>query len=237
MNRTTALLRIGSFSGLPRPLLDKLTKLSGLQRIGKGAALFHEGERARFVHALIEGSISLLSGPRHEEIVIEFMEAGNVFLVPPALLALPYMATARAVTDVLVLTIPAEEFVRVSETELAFSAALNRMMAGHWHLLLRHLLQTKPRDADARVMQYLLDSAGVADGPARFILPGPKKALAAHLGITPETLSRSLKRLGGLGVTSTGPEMHIVDVSRIRTLLQEPHRRAVQHGKVRRDRA
>jgi CRP/FNR family transcriptional activator FtrB len=221
MDKTTALSRIASFSELAQPLLGRLSDLSGLQRIGKGSILFRMGERAHFVYALVEGSVSLLSGPRHEEIIAEFLEVGDIFLIPPALLALPYMVTAKAVTDVLVIMIPAEEFIRISETELALSVALNRVLAGHWRLLLRHLTQTKSRAADARVIQYLMDSAGVAAGAARFILPGTKKDLAAHLGITPETLSRSLKRLSRLGVTSAGAEMRIVDVSRLRSLLQD----------------
>jgi CRP/FNR family transcriptional activator FtrB len=114
---------------------------------------------------------------------------------------------------------PEEEFVRFSQTDLAFAAALNRILAGHWRLLLRHLTQTKSRDADTRLIGYLTDNVGVTKGAARFVLPGSKKALAAHLGITPETLSRSLKRLNRLGVTSKGSEMHIADVSRLRRAL------------------
>ena len=220
MDKTTALSRIASFSRLPRPLLDKLTEISGLQRIGKGSILFREGERAHFIYALVEGSVSLLNGPRHEEVIADFMESGDIILIPPALLRLPYMVTARAVTDLLVVMIPAEEFIGLAESELELSVTLNHILAGHWRLLLRHLTQTKSRDADTRVIQYLIDSAGVSEGVARFALPGSKRDLAAHLGITPETLSRSLKRLGRLGVTTMGSEIHIDDVSRLSALFQ-----------------
>jgi CRP/FNR family transcriptional activator FtrB len=221
MNKTAALARIASFSDLPHPLLDRLAEISGLQRISKGSILFREGEPAHFVYVLAEGSVSLLSGPRHEEIIAEFMEAGDIILIAPALLRLPYMVTAKAVTDLLVVMIAAEEFTRFSESELALSVALNRMLARHWRLLLRHLTQTKSRDADRRVIRYLMDNVGTTEGTACFVLPGSKKDLAAHLGITPETLSRSLKRLSRLGVTSTGPQMHIADVCRLRVLLQD----------------
>ena len=220
MDKRAALSRIASFSRLPRPLLDKLAEISGLQRIGKGSILFREGERAHFVYALVEGSVSLLNGPRHEEVIADFMESGDVILIPPALLRLPYMVTARAVTDLLVVMIPAEEFIRLAESELDLSVARNHILAGHWRLLLRHLTQTKSREADTRLIQYLIDSAGISAGAARFTLPGSKRDLAAHLGITPETLSRSLKRLARLGVTSTGSEIHIEDVTRLSILFQ-----------------
>lgn len=232
MDKTAVLSRIAPFSQLPRPLLNKLASVSGLQRIGKGSTLFREGERAHFVYALVEGSVSLLNGPRHEEIIADFMEAGDIVLIAPALLRLPYMVTARAVTDLLVIMIPAEEFLRFSQTELALSVALNRVLSGHWRLLLRHLTQTKSRDADRRVIRYLMDSIGVTEGSAQFVLPGSKKDLAAHLGITPETLSRSLKRISRLGVTSVGAEMRIADVSRLRARLQHARRQSVAASRL-----
>jgi CRP/FNR family transcriptional activator FtrB len=220
MDKTAALSRIASFAGLPQPLLDKLADLSGIQRISKGSTLFCEGERAHFIYALVEGSVSLLNGPKREETIAEFMEAGDIILIPPALLGLPYMVTARAVTDLLVVMMPAEDFLHLAETELALSTALNRLLAGHWRLLLRHLTQTKSRDADTRLIQYLIDSAGAAKGFAQFNLPGSKRDLAAHLGITPETLSRSLKRLGRLGVKTVGSEIQIEEVSRLSALFR-----------------
>lgn len=221
MDKTAALARIASFSGLPRPLLKKLAGLSGLQRIGKNTTLFREDERAQFIYALVEGSVLLCNSLQHEDAIAEFVEAGDVILIPPALLGLPYMVTAKAASDLLVVMIPADAFIRLSHSELAFSIALNRMLAGHWRLLLRHLVQTKAYGADARVIRYLMDNAGVTEGFACFSLPGSKRDLAAHLGITPETLSRSLKRISWLGVASRGSEIHIADVARLRAQLQQ----------------
>lgn len=221
MDKTAALARIAFFSALPRPLLGKLAGLAGLQCIGKGSVLFQEGGQAHFVYALVEGNVSLLNGGQHGQIIAEFVESGDVFLIPPVLLAQPYTVTARAVTDLLVVMIPAADFVRLAQSELAFSVALNRMLAAQWRLLLRRLVQTKPHGADARVIRYLTDSAGVTDGFACFSLPGSKRDLAAHLGITPETLSRALKRISWLGVASQGSQIHIADVARLRARLQQ----------------
>ncbi len=219
MNKAEVLARIVAFSGLPGPLLVKLADQSGIQRIGKGSTLFREGETAHFVYALVEGRVALINGAEHEESIADFTDAGDIILVPPALLGLPYMVTARAVTDLLVIMIPAGDFRQLAETELSLSVALNRMLAWHWRLLLRHLTQTKSRDAYTRLLQYLIDSADTSEGPARFPLPGSKKELAAHLGMTPATLSRSLKRLVRLGVKTNGSEIHIEDISRLSGLL------------------
>ena len=186
-----------------------------MQRIGKGSILFRQGERAHFVYVLIKGSVSLLSGREGEQTIAEFVEAGEIILIAPALLQLPYMVTAKAMTDLLAVMIPADDFRRLAESELSLSVALNRVLAGQWRLLLRHLTQTKSRDADTRLKQYLVDSAATHKGPAQFTLPGSKQELAAHLGIKPATLSRSLKRLTELGVQTKGAEVRIKDVSRL----------------------
>jgi CRP/FNR family transcriptional activator FtrB len=214
-DRKDALRRIAAFSGLPRPVLARLAAFSGVQRVGKGSVLFRQGEPAHYVHGLVEGTVTLCGGSPDGEIVADFMAAGDLILVPPALLRLPYMVTALASSDLVVVMIPAEEFRRLAETEIDLAKALNRLMCGHWRLLLRHLIHAKTHNADTRLKNYLIDLAGKREGAARLVLPGSKKDLAAHLGVTPETLSRSLKRLAGLGVSTKGGEIQIKEMTRL----------------------
>lgn len=221
MDKTAALARIAFFSELPRPLLEKLAALSGLQRMDRNTILFRQGEQAQFIYALVEGSVLICNNLRDENAVAEFAGAGDVILLPPALLGQPYMVTAKAGSALLAVLIPADAFIRLARSELALATALNRVLAGHWYLLLRRLVQTRPHGADARVIRYLLDSAGAAQGFACLSLPGSKRDLAAHLGITPETLSRSLKRISRLGVASRGSQIHIADVGRLWARLQQ----------------
>jgi CRP/FNR family transcriptional regulator, transcriptional activator FtrB len=214
-NKMYALSRIASFAALPHALLERMAGAAGLQRIGKGSILFREGERAHFVYGLVEGTVALESGPAGEETIIDFLENGDILLVPPALLDMPYMVTARAVSDLVVVMFPAEEFRHFAETEIALSAALNQVLSAHWRLLLRHLTYAKTQDADTRLAQYLSNLSGRDHGPAQLTLPGSKKDLAAHLGMTPATLSRSLKRLVDRGVHSKGADIDIDDVARL----------------------
>ena len=221
-SKIDALLQIASLCGLPKALLDRMAAVAGLQRIGKGSTLFREGERAHFVYGLVEGTVALESGPAGDETITDFLEGGDILLVPPALLELPYMVTARAVTDLVVVLLPAQEFRHLAETEISLSAALNRALSAHWRLLLRHLTYTKNHDADTRLTKYLIDLSGRSAGPARFSLPGSKKELAAHLGMTPATLSRALKRLSPLGVKTTGAGIEIEDMARLCATHAEP---------------
>lgn len=219
MDKTAALSGIPSLSSLPQPLISRLAKVSGIQHIRKGSTLFREGERAQFVYALIEGTVSLVNGIAREEAIAEFKGAGEVILLPPALLRLPYIVTAKAITDLRVVMIPAEEFRYLAETELPLSVAINHMLARHWRLLLQHLTQTKSRDADSRLAQYFLGNAGTTTGAAQFAIPGTKQNLAAHLGMTPATLSRSLKRLSRWGVKTSRTEIQIDDIVQLKRFI------------------
>ncbi|MCP5411413.1 MAG: cyclic nucleotide-binding domain-containing protein [Alphaproteobacteria bacterium] len=217
-----ALGKIAAFSKLPAPVLAQLQATAGMQRVSKGSVLFREGERADFVYGLVEGAVALTSGTDHDETVADFMAAGELLLVPPALLRAPYMVSAEATRDLLVIMIPAVEFRRLVEEEISICAAMNHLMARHWRLLLRQVIHAKIHDADTRLKNYLIDQAGKSSGPATVRLPGSKKDLAAHLGVRSETLSRSLKRLAALGVRSIGSDFVIDDLAR----LQQPLRTA-----------
>lgn len=214
-SKIDALSRIKSLATLPKPLLLRLAAVAGLQLIGKGSTLFREGDRAHFVYGLVEGTVALESGAQGAETIIDFLEGGDILLVPPALLQLPYMVTARAVTDLVIVLLPAQEFRHLAETEITLSTALNRVLSAHWRLLLHHLTYSKSHDADTRLMKYLIDQSGKSAGPAHFSLPGSKKELAAHLGMSPATLSRSLKRLSHLGIRTNGTDIEIEDMARL----------------------
>jgi len=215
VDKLTAVSKITGFASLPDAVRERIAAASGLQNIGRGSLLFREGERPHFVYCLIEGRISLRTGLDGGGGVADFLQAGDAVLIPSALLDLPYMATARAITNVLALLIPAEEFRRIAQSELSFAVALNRILGTHWRLLLKQLKQAKTRDADTRVASFLLDNIHGDTNVATIILPSSRRELAAHLGMTPETLSRSFRRLRDAGIQSGGSEILVKSVSRL----------------------
>ena len=60
------------------------------------------------------------------------------------------------------------------------------------------------------------ESAPAKDGAATVTLPQERKLLAAHIGVTPESLSRAFVALRAVGVGGRGRKVTIDDVARLR---------------------
>lgn len=212
-DKNEAIARIPALAELPEPLRAHLGEMSGLQRISQGAVLFGAGDTCHYVYGLVSGTVALVTSDNGTESIVDFIDSGELVLVPPAILALPYMTSGKAMSDVLALMIPAAAFRDLTATNGDLAASVARMLSLHWRRLLNQMKKLKIGDADMRLAQYLLEHVGPK--AASFRLPGSKRQLAAYLGMTPATLSRSFKRLGDFGITTAGSNVTVASLPRL----------------------
>ena len=213
--RISYLKKVDVFAPLPEQSLLRLAEVAGLQRFSNHSYLVREGEEPDFVYGFVEGGVVLVGGADGHEAVIEFFGPGESVLLPAALLGLPYLVSARATSDGQALLIPANKLRKLIDEDAALAAQCARMLSRHWRVLITQLKEIKTQSALERVARFLMSQAAKTKGAATIVLPGMKKEVATRLGITPETLSRTLKKLKGYGVGSDADSIHIMSLERL----------------------
>lgn len=205
------------FRDLPGDVIERVTRGAFVQTLPKGAVLFSEGDEAEFLHVILAGRVAL-TGHNAESIetVVEFFDAGDVFVAPAVLLRQPYLLSARISVDARLLMLPGEKSREHLAREGAFAEAMALTLARYWRLFVTQIKDLKLRSAPQRLAGYLLDQTEGHHGPVKFRLVEERRMLAARLGMTPESLSRAFAQLRELGVGGGGYDVTIQDPAALR---------------------
>ena len=118
--------------------------------------------------------------------------------------------------------IPAYKLRQLIDQDVALAAQCARVLSGHWRVLISQLKEMKTQGATERLARFLISKAEHETGAATLVLPGMKKEVATRLGIKPETLSRTLKKLRAYGVESDGDSIRIASIERFAALTRPP---------------
>jgi CRP/FNR family transcriptional activator FtrB len=93
--------------------------------------------------------------------------------------------------------------------------ALARLLAGHWRIALRIILDLKCRSPSQRLAAFLLRLHDACPPGAAAQIPIAKRQLAARIGMQPETLSRTLQVLGENGLRVRGRQIIVADRAKV----------------------
>ena len=191
------------FSAAGAEAMAELVRLSFTQLLPRGTVVFEQDEQADFLHLLLAGRIGLqTTAETGSKTIVEIFGPGEVFLAPAVLLRLPYLASAVALTEIRVLMIPAESYRDGVARDLSLAGATIDLLARHWRLMVDQVVDLKLRSAEARVARFLARRIEEGGSEVTPPLPEPRTAIAARLGMTPETLSRTLTALDDKGAVS-----------------------------------
>jgi CRP/FNR family transcriptional activator FtrB len=187
--------------------MAEVLRPSFTQLLPRGAVLFEQNDEPEFLHMLLEGSIGLQASVEGSgRTMVELFGPGELFLAPAVILRLPYLASAVALTEVRVLMIPAEIFRDGVNRSLDLSRAATQLLARHWRLMVDQVVDLKLRSAEDRVARFLARRVSEEAGAGNASMPEPRTAIAARLGMTPETLSRTLAGLEQKGKLQRGAD-------------------------------
>lgn len=205
------------FASAGEAAMTTLLRPSFTQQLPRGAVMFEQHEDADFLHILLSGSVGLTARDEADgETIVEIFSAGEVFLAPAVILRLPYLASATALTDVRVLMIPADVFREAIGQDAALARATIELLSRHWRLMVDQVVDLKLRSAERRVARFLARRVPEEAGAGSAEFPEPRGAIAARLGMTPETLSRVLNAMEGDGaVRLSGKRIDVPDRERL----------------------
>ncbi|MBN2895861.1 MAG: Crp/Fnr family transcriptional regulator [Campylobacterales bacterium] len=198
-NLTTMIERLRSVEMFAALNDDDLKMLGGISRFvayTSGSVLFYEGSQSKKLFVLIEGIVKAYkTDMRENEIVLHHFCPVSLVAEMANLRHIPYPATAEFQTEGVVLEIDyplfERDFLRNPDIAFAFITSLSHKIKYLDNIITNRL----SLDATSRVAKFLYEH-GTASGSTK------RAMIATILGLTPETLSRSLKKLKMLGLIS-----------------------------------
>lgn len=174
--------------------------------------LFDAGEPARGFYLIKQGQVKIFRvSPEGNEQVLGVFGAGQTFAEAAVFLGGGYPASAETLETSQLLFLERETLLRIVRNDPDFALRL----LGGLSMKLRHMVRLIDsltlKDARGRVARYL---AGLLPpdgaGPVTVDLPISKTLLARLLGVTGETLSRTLKGLTTEGIISSSDRGAVV---------------------------
>jgi CRP-like cAMP-binding protein len=207
------------FEGLKADELARLAAGTARRRLRSGETLFRQGEPSTGFHAVVHGRIALVvRSANGRERVSAIIEAGRSFGEAIMFLEKPYIVSAKALSDSLVLHIAKEAVFTELERNPGFARRVIASLSAKLHATVRELDMYALGSGGRRFAAWLLRSVPAArDGAIEVTLPAAKRAIASQLNLSAEHLSRILRELTGEGLIEVrGRKLAIPDVARLR---------------------
>jgi CRP/FNR family transcriptional regulator, anaerobic regulatory protein len=197
--------------------------ISVTRKIRRGEKLFRTGDSFDALYAVRSGSIktTVTRGASREQ-VTGLLLAGDA-LGLDGIDAGQHMCDAVALEDSSVCVVPYALFERLCRESNALQKRMYRMMSQALNREASHVVQLGMLRADERVALLLLDlSARLAHrgyAAAEFTLRMTREDIGSYLGMTLETVSRTMSRLSRLGlIEAQGKCIRIRDFDGLRTV-------------------
>lgn len=176
---------------------------TGQRVLRPGELLVLEGDRAENLHPVIEGLLEeSLTLPDGRAVSLRLLGPGDV-VGTEALVRDEYASTVTALTEARVCVVGRRTADAHVGSRPEQTVALRRRLEDNVQALRDRLVQNATMSADARVLE-VLRVLGRNFAPGAWFRPAlSRKAIAEHLGLAPETVTRVMKRLEAGGELET----------------------------------
>lgn len=188
------------FSRLSGDQIAQLEALATVRRYEAGSVLFMAGQMPRHLLLLKKGRVRVYRhDDRGTEVTLHHFGPGDLIAEMAALEKMPYPASAVCESGAELVVIALAPFERILADSPALSGSIIRSLCHKIRHLEQAFRRTAGGGATARVAALLCDSTHLFDSMRQH-------EIASMLGMTPETLSRTLKKLRHQGLIEPTPK-------------------------------
>jgi len=199
----------------PAPTLRDLFRGQLSESFSPGEAIFWEGDPSAHIFDVVEGVLRVHRIlPDGRRAIMGFLHAGDVLGVS---FQSRYLFTAEAVTDVKVRRFARGRFFSLVNETPALRPQLFAILCDEMSAAQDQMLLLGRKNAEERVVSFLLAihrKSGVGDD---IELPMSRLDMADYLGLTMETVSRTMTSLARRGLIAQGAR-HTVSLRRLNAL-------------------
>ncbi|HNQ86790.1 MAG TPA: Crp/Fnr family transcriptional regulator [Deltaproteobacteria bacterium] len=191
------LKQAGLFRGMSDDSLARLEARGRQKGFGQGGTLFVEGAKGSEFFLLLEGEVRLYkTSPEGQEVALRIVRPGEVFAEVVLFENHVYPVSASALSRVRVFAMDRHSFADLLD-EKDFRNEFIAMLMKKQRYLAGRILYLTSFDVEERFFRFLIEHYGTG---GTYSVDMAKKDMASAIGTIPETFSRLINRLRGLGV-------------------------------------
>lgn len=206
-------------TGMP-PLGQFARRLERLGCVSKhqfvpGELICCSGDWLDHLHIVERGIVELSQLRDAADCSVLLLSAGDLVLPAAGLFNEPCLTSARAIVPVRTVALEIKAVRAEARSDPSVAMELSRAIAGQWRMAVRHILDLKCRSVPQRLASFLLRLVDEGLLPDEAELSFSKRALAARIGASPETLSRAIQTVANEGLVLQGRRIVVRDRRRI----------------------
>jgi CRP-like cAMP-binding protein len=203
------------FKDLREDALGFILRHAVIKNEPEGKTIVRQGEFPQFLYLILSGAVQTVRTTADgKETPVRLMAADETFMDDVIFMDSPSPISARTAEPSTILLIPAAMVRKMVTQNGNFAFNMLQITAGFYKKAIHQIENVTAKSPVQRVGYYLLNAYLEQGNPqaTTLRLPHKKSAIASHLGMQPETLSRALAQIKKMGVDIDRETIELKDV-------------------------